>query len=78
MLANGHAVPSLNSYFEGVTIADDGSVDVYIGPEPPPSQEHNWIRTLPELGWFPLLRIYGPLEPWIDASWKPGDLEPSD
>ena len=78
MLANGHAFPSLNSYFEGVTIADDGSVDVYIGPEPPPSQEHNRIRTLPELGWCPLLRIYGPLEPWIDASWKPGDLEPSD
>ena len=61
MLANGHAVPSLNSYFEGVTIADDGSADVYIGPEPPPSQEHTW--TLPEPGWIPLPRIYGPLEP---------------
>jgi hypothetical protein len=78
MLANGQAFPSLNSYAEGVTIADDGSVDVYIGPEPPVGREHNWIRTLPDTGWFPLLRLYGPLEPWIDASWRPGDLEPVD
>jgi len=28
MLANGQAFPSLNSYSEGVTIADDGWVDV--------------------------------------------------
>jgi hypothetical protein len=23
-----------------------------------------------------LLRLYGPLEPWFDKSWKPGDFEP--
>jgi len=28
MLANGQAFPNLKSYSEGVTIADDGSVDV--------------------------------------------------
>jgi len=22
-----------------------------------------------------LLRLYGPLEPWLDKSWKPGDFE---
>jgi len=21
-----------------------------------------------------MLRLYGPLEPWIDKTWKPGDL----
>jgi hypothetical protein len=70
------AVPSLNSYSEGVITADDGSVVVYIGPQPPTGQEHNWIRTLPDLGWFPLLRLYGPQQPWIDTTWKPDDLEP--
>lgn len=38
-------------------------------------KQSNWIRTLPDTGWFPILRLYGPLESWIDGSWKPGDLE---
>jgi len=25
--------------------------------------------------WNALLRLYGPLEPWFDKSWKPGDFE---
>jgi hypothetical protein len=28
-----------------------------------------------DTGWFPLIRLYGPLEPWIDRTWKPDDLE---
>ena len=23
-----------------------------------------------------LIRLYGPLEPWFDHTWKPGDIEP--
>lgn len=76
MLANGQPFPSLNSYSDGVQLDDDGGVTVYIGPEPPDGQEANWIRTMPETGWFPILRIYGPLEEWIDGSWRPSDLEP--
>jgi hypothetical protein len=34
------------------------------------------MRTVPGTDYFVILRLYGPLEPWIDASWKPGDLEP--
>ena len=26
---------------------------------------------------FPIIRLYGPVEPWIDASWKPDDLTAS-
>ena len=78
MLANGQKFPSLNTYSSGVTTADDGSVDVYIGPQPPPGQEHNWIRTLPDTGWFPMIRLYGPLETWIDKTWQPSDLTPID
>ena len=78
MLANGQKHPSLNSYAPGIQINDDGAVDVHIGPEPPASGESNWIRTLPDLGWFPILRLYGPEQAWFDLTWKPSDLEPLD
>jgi hypothetical protein len=53
----------------------DGSVDVYIGPEAPKGIQKNWVKTIPGKGWFTLLRLYGPLEPVLNRSWKPNDLE---
>ena len=76
MLANGQPFPSINSYSPDVHVNDDNSIDIYIGPEPANGLEGNWISTLPDTGWFPILRLYGPLEPWIDGTWKPGDLQP--
>lgn len=32
-------------------------------------------ETMPDKSWSALLRLYGPLEPWFDKSWKPGDFE---
>jgi len=31
------------------------------------------VQTWPGRGWFTILRLFGPLEPWFDRSWKPGD-----
>jgi hypothetical protein len=53
----------------------DGSVTVWFGPKAPEGQEANWVQTMPGKGWNTLLRLYGPLEPWFDKSWKPGDFE---
>ena len=53
----------------------DGSYTVYFGPKPPPGKEGNWVQTMPGKGWCVLLRLYGPLEPWFDRTWKPGDIE---
>ncbi len=39
-------------------------------------QETNWIQTVPGKSWFGMLRLYGPLEPWFDGSWRPGEFEP--
>jgi hypothetical protein len=75
LLANGQERPSLNSFSQGLQPDADGGVPVYLGPDPPEGKEGNWIRTLPDVGWFPMLRLYGPLEPWIERSWKPDDLE---
>jgi hypothetical protein len=53
----------------------DGSVDVYFGPTAPAGHEGNWIQTLPGKGWFTFFRLYGPLQPWFDQTWKLPDIE---
>ena len=35
----------------------------------------NWIRTMPGRGWYVFLRLYGPLEPFFDKTWRPGEVE---
>ena len=54
---------------------EDGSHTVWFGPKPPDGKEGNWVQTMPGKGWCNLLRFYGPLEPFYDKSWKPGDFE---
>ena len=53
----------------------DGTYDIYFGPEPPVGKESNWIQTMPGKGWFTILRLYSPLEPFFDKSWKVGEVE---
>jgi hypothetical protein len=53
----------------------DGSVDIYFGPKAPAGKESNWVQTMPGKSWSALLRLYGPLEPRFDKSWKPGEFE---
>jgi len=55
--------------------SDDGSYTIYFGPKAPVGKEANWIQTMPGKSYFVFLRLYGPLEPWFDKSWKPGDFE---
>ena len=35
----------------------------------------NWLQTIPGKSWFIALRIYGPEQPWIDQTWRPGEIE---
>ena len=53
----------------------DGSYTVWFGPEAPKGKENNWVQTIPGKSYFVFLRLYGPLEPWFDKSWRPGDFE---
>ncbi len=66
--------PSLGSRDKPV-VNEDGTIDLYIGPEVPEGHEANWLATAPERGFFGILRLYGPGERAIDLSWKPGDFE---
>ena len=67
--------PSRNSRRDQMAVNEDGSVDIYFGPEAPAGKESNWIETVPGKGWFLCLRLYGPLKPWFDKSWRPGEIE---
>lgn len=49
--------------------------DVYFGPEALKGKEGNWLATVPGKSWFMILGLYGPLEPWIDKTWRPGEIE---
>jgi hypothetical protein len=51
----------------------DGSYDIYFGPTAPPGKENNWLQTVPGKGWNMLLRLYSPLQPWFDKTWRPSD-----
>jgi hypothetical protein len=31
--------------------------------------------TIPGKGWNVMLRFHGPLEPWFDKTWRPGEIE---
>lgn len=75
LLQTDQQFPSVSNQKEGIIINDDNSVDVYFGPTPPAGKEANWIQTIPGKGWFTLLRLYGPLEPWFDKTWRPGEVE---
>ena len=74
-LQTSQPFPSKNNLTNPLVYNDDGSVDLYFGPEAPAGKEKNWTQTVPGKGWFVLIRLYGPLEPWFDKTWQPGEFE---
>jgi hypothetical protein len=75
MLQTGQKWPAVSSQSKGLQVNGDGSVDIYFGPRAPAGKENNWIQTIPGKGWNTLLRLYGPLKPWFDKTWRPGEIE---
>jgi len=53
----------------------DGSYTVWFGPKAPEGKADNWVQTMPNKSYFVFMRLYGPLEPWFDKTWKPGDFK---
>ena len=74
-LQTDQPLPSRNNHWDELEYNDDGSVDLYFSANAPAGKEDNWVQTVPGKGWFVLLRLYGPLEPWFDKTWQPGDFE---
>ncbi|MEE4146788.1 MAG: DUF1254 domain-containing protein [Halieaceae bacterium] len=74
-LQTSQSFPTVGSQSKGMTRNADGSYDVYFAPTAPQGREGNWLQTVPGKSWFTILRMYGPLQPWIDKSWRPGEIE---
>ncbi len=75
MLQTDQQFPSVGSLTKGMVVNADKSVDVYFGPKAPTGKENNWIQTMPRKGWSVILRLYSPLKPWYDKTWRPGEIE---
>jgi len=75
MLQTDQQFPSTGSLKQDIVINDDTSVDLWFGPTAPEGHEANWVQTVPGKGWNVVLRLYGPLEPWFDKTWQPGEFE---
>lgn len=54
----------------------DGSTTVYLSPTQPAGVKRgNWIQTDPKKGWFAILRLYSPLEPFFTKEWRPSEIQ---
>jgi hypothetical protein len=75
MLQTGQPKPDIGSQSGTVAENDDGSTDIYFGPECPAGVEDNWLQTVPGKGWIPILRLYSPKASFFDKSWRPSEIE---
>ena len=79
MLQTAQAFPRAGSQSYPSPAAEanaDGSTTVYFGPKKPDGvKDGNFILTLPGKGWFVILRLYSPLEPFFAKTWKPSEIE---
>lgn len=56
--------------------AADGTTTIWFSPEQPEGiARGNWIQTMPDKGWFTILRLYSPLPTFFDKSWRIGEIE---
>ena len=74
LLQTDQQFPTVGSQTEGFRQNEDGSFDVYLSPTAPEGFENNWLQTIPGKSWLVILRVYGPLKPWIDKTWRPGEV----
>jgi hypothetical protein len=75
LLQTSQMFPTVGSQDKGIEKNADGSYDLYFAPQAPKGKEGNWLQTLPGKSWFVILRLYGPLEPWINKTWRPSEIE---
>lgn len=74
MLQTDRNPPALDSIQNNPVANEDGTIDIYFGPEAPEGKEENWIQTVPGKSWFTAMRMYGPLAPWLEGEWRPSDI----
>jgi hypothetical protein len=49
--------------------------DLFGPTQPARVKRGNWIQTIPGKGWFTILRLYSPLQPFFDKTGRPSEIE---
>lgn len=79
MLATPQRYPRAGSqdYPSPAAVAsEDGSTTIYFSPKQPQGVKRgNWIQTMPDKGWFTLLRLYSPAETFFTKEWQLSEIE---
>jgi hypothetical protein len=75
MLQTDQQFPGVSNLTKGMVVNPDKSVDIYFGPKAPAGKEKNWMQTMPGKGWSTIFRLYSPLKPWFDKTWRPSEIE---
>ena len=75
LIPNKTKVAEVGSLTEGIVKNEDGSFDLYFGPEAPEGKESNWVQTTPGKGWYTYFRFYGPLQTIFDKTYAMSDIE---
>jgi hypothetical protein len=66
---------ALGSVSPGVQRNEDGTTDIYFGPEAPAGHESNWLETPAGSAWWPWFRFFGPELPLFEKTWNLPDIE---
>jgi hypothetical protein len=67
-------LPSTNGFYD-IPANDDGSIDIWFGPEQPDGvADPAFIQTVPGRNFLVALRLYGAEAPFYDQTWKPDDV----
>ena len=69
--------PSISSQQKPApTVNKDGSIDIYFSVKKPAKvSDANWVKTIPNQGFFVYMRYYGPLKAFNEKTWVPNDVE---
>ena len=69
--------PSISSQQEKPPVVNaDGTIDIYFSNKKPSGiSDSNWVKTLPDQGFFVYIRYYGPLNAFNEKKWIPNDVE---
>ena len=69
--------PSISSQQKPAPVTNaDGSIDIYFSNKKPKGiATQNWVKTLPDQGFFVYMRYYGPLNAFNNKTWIPNDVE---
>ena len=67
--------PSVHSNRNRLLVSNNGSVDIWTGPEIKAGKEGNFIKTPPGISWYAIVRLYDPKNPADLNGWKPGEIK---